>query len=296
MRNELSYDSPMHKKSFVFFLGLVCFGVMAPLRMAAALHESANHDASSSATSPASAFDQKTALGISQGVIGKSIGDYTLVTADGRQRRLADFRGKPLIISLIYTSCYHICPTTTQHLAKVVRTAQAALGPDSFNVLTIGFDTPHDTPPAMRQFERDQSISDPHWEFLSADAATMEHLTKDLGFISLPAPHGFDHLIQATVIDAEGKIYRQVYGMTFETPILVEPLKELVFGRPSTPSLLSSLSSRIKLFCTVYDPSSGEYRVDYSLFIEMFIGFTSIATVSFLLIREWRRNRRRARV
>ncbi|MGA9031595.1 MAG: SCO family protein [Sulfuricaulis sp.] len=286
----------MHvKKLLILFLGLIGAGLLASPAMAAP-HDTAGHTPSPTAgADPASKFDQKAALAISQGAIGKNLGDYTLTSADGRNLRMSEFRGKPLVISLIYTSCYHICPTTTQHLAKVVRTARAALGPESFNVLTIGFDTPRDTPSAMRQFALDQSVNIAHWEFLSTDAAAMAGLTKELGFIAYPAPHGFDHLIQATVVDAQGKIYRQVYGMNFDTPLLVEPLKELVFGAPTSPSLLSNLGSRIKLFCTVYDPSSDQYRFDYSIFIGFFIGLISIGTVSFLLIREWRRNRRRAR-
>ena len=279
-----------------FLLLILCLGVViSPGGIAAAPHDTAGHGAASAATddSPPSPFDQKSALAVSQGVIGKSVGDYTLTTTDGRNVRLSDFRGKPLVISLVYTSCYHICPTTTQHLAQVVRTARSALGPDSFTVLTIGFDTPNDTPTAMRQFAQDQSVNIAHWDFLSTDAAAMDGLTKDLGFIYQRAPHGFDHLIQATMIDAQGKIYRQVYGMTFDTPILVEPLKELVFGAPSSSSLLTNLSSRIKLFCTVYDPATGRYRFDYSIFIEFFIGITFIGAVSFFLIREWHRVRQR---
>lgn len=285
----------MRAKSFILLLGLIGGAVVMPAGFAA-LHETSGHDSSPGTTgdSPSSQFDQKAALAVSQGVVGKSVGDYTLASANGRNVRLSDYRGKPLVISLIYTSCYHICPTTTLHLARVVRTARAALGPESFSVLTIGFDSPNDTPAAMRQFALDQNIDIPRWEFLSADVAAMEHLTKDLGFISFRAPHGFDHLIQATVIDAQGKIYRQVYGMEFDTPLLVEPLKELVFGAPTTPSLLSTLSSRIKLFCTVYDPASDRYRFDYSIFLGFIIGLSFIGTVSFFLIREWFRNRRRA--
>lgn len=283
----------MDVKFFFLFLALSLGAAVSPEGGAAPLDSSGHVPSQTAGSAPDAKFDQQAALAISQGVIGKAVGDYTLTTTDGRNVRLSDFRGKPLVISLIYTSCYHICPTTTQHLAKVVRTARSALGPDSFTVLTIGFDTPNDTPPAMRQFAQDQSMDISRWEFLSTDAATMDGLTKDLGFISYRAPHGFDHLIQATVIDAQGKIYRQVYGMTFETPILVEPLKELVFGAPSSPSLLTNLSRRIKLFCTVYDPSTGRYRFDYSIFIEFFIGITFIGAVSFFLIREWRRVRHR---
>jgi protein SCO1/2 len=287
----------MHLIPHILFLWLIAGLVIAPAAVAVTPHDANMHNPppATSAGSTPSKFDEKAALAISQGVIGKTVGDYTLTATDGRKRHLSEYRGKPLVISLIYTSCYHICPTTTQHLAKVTRIARAALGPESFNVLTIGFDTPKDTPPAMRQFSRDQGIDIPGWLFLSADASAMQGLTKDLGFISYSAPHGFDHLIQATVIDAQGKIYRQVYGMTFETPLLVEPLKELVFGEPVTPSLLSSLSNKIKLFCTVYDPTTDKYRFDYSIFMGLFIGASSIGIVSFLVLREWRHTRRRRR-
>lgn len=279
---------------FISLLWLIAGLLVAPAAVAVTGHDANMHNPpSASAGSPVSKFDEKGALALSQGVIGKTVGDYTLTATDGSKRHLSEFRGKPLVISLIYTSCYHICPTTTQHLAKVARIARGALGSESFNVLTIGFDTPKDTPVAMRQFAQDQGIDIPGWLFLSADATAMQGLTKDLGFISYAAPHGFDHLIQATVIDAQGKIYRQVYGMTFDTPLLVEPLKELVFGEPVTPSLLSSLSNKIKLFCTVYDPTTDKYRFDYSIFMGLFIGASSIGIVSFLVLREWRRTRRR---
>ena len=90
-------------------------------------------------------FDDKTALRISQAAIGNTVGSYSFIKSDESRLALDSLRGKPLVISLIYTSCYHICPTTTRHLADVVRKARDALGDDSFNVLTIGFDTQRDT-------------------------------------------------------------------------------------------------------------------------------------------------------
>ena len=236
-------------------------------------------------------FDEKTALATSQAAIGRTLEDITLRDRSGKTVRLADYRGKPLVISLIYTSCYHICPTTTKHLAKVVQTARAALGEDSFRVVTIGFDTAKDNPEAMRSFARQQSVDLPGWEFLSTDAASMTRLASNIGFLYFPSPKGFDHLMQATVVDANGKIYRQVYGMTFDTPLLVEPLKELVFGEQPGESAFAGLWSKVKLFCTTYDPANDRYRLDYSLFIGMFIGFLIIALGVFYLVRELRRGR-----
>ena len=242
---------------------------------------------------PASEFDNKKALAISQAVMDRPVGAHSLVLGDGRRVSLADYRGKPLVVSLVYTSCYHICPTTTQHLARVVRIARDALGHDSFHVLTIGFDTRNDHPVAMGRFARQQNVSIPGWDFASTSPAAMAQISKDLGFIYSPAPHGFNHLIQATVIDANGKVYRQVYGMNFDTPLLVEPLKELVYGKPASGSLLSDLSNRIKLFCTVYDPTNDRYRFDYSLFVGIIIGLISMTLIVIFIVREWRRPRRR---
>lgn len=251
----------------------------------------AQHGAHEHAPSPE--FDNKTALKISQDAIGRNLGDYRLRDRAGKPVRLADYRGRPLVVSLIYTSCYHICPTTTRYLAKVVRTAQAALGPDRFRVVTIGFDTPNDTTEAMRVFARQQDVDDiDGWEFLSADADTIAALARDLGFIYFRSPKGFDHLIQATVVDAEGKIYRQVYGTSFDTPLLVEPLKALVFGGTPDEPVLSHLLNRVRLFCTTYDPSTDSYRFDYSLFVGMGIGAIIILLIVVYLVREARRARR----
>ena len=79
--------------------------------------------------------------------------------------------------------------------------------------------------------------------------------------------------------------------MNFDTPLLVEPLKELVFGTPRTASFLESLGNRIKLFCTVYDPATDRYRFDYSIFLGGIIGLTSLGLVAFLVVREWKRKR-----
>lgn len=236
-------------------------------------------------------FDEKSALATSQSAIGRTLGDITLRDRNGRGVRLADYRGKPLVISLIYTSCYHICPTTTQHLAKVVGEARHALGDDSFRVVTIGFDTLHDTPDAMRMFAAQQGVDISGWEFLSADQASMRRLADNIGFLYFPSGAGFNHLVQATLVDRDGKIVRQVYGMKFDMPLLVDPLKQLVLGGHPGESAVAGLWSKVKLFCTTYDPANDRYRFDYSLFIGMLIGFLIITSGVVFLVREMRRRR-----
>lgn len=239
-------------------------------------------------------FDRKNALAISQAAIGNQLGDYAFYTSQGEPRRLNGYRGKPLVISMIYTSCYHICPTTTQHLADVVRKARDALGDDSFQVVTIGFDTASDTADAMRNFARQQDVAINGWEFLAGEADAVNGLARDLGFQFYPSPSGFDHLIQSSIVDKDGTVVRQVYGIRFETPHLIEPLKSLVFDEDLQQSFFDQLSTRIKLFCTVYDPASDSYMFDYSIFVGLTIGLVLGAIFIYLVAREWRHSKSHA--
>lgn len=239
------------------------------------------------------AFDYDTALNISQGALDNLVGNYAFTNADGEQLTMNDLRGKPLVLSMIYTSCYQICPMTTRHLSKVVEKARDALGDDSFSVAIIGFDTQFDTPEAMQYFANKQGISDKNWNLLSISKEDLDALSKDIGFLYFPSSNGFDHLIQATIIDADGMVYRQVYGQVFDTPLLVDPLIELVLGRPQpAQSFISSLSSKIKLFCTTYDPVRDGYYFDYSLFLGILIGGSIIAYTVVVLVRERRKGKK----
>jgi protein SCO1/2 len=193
---------------------------------------------------------------------------------------------------MIYTSCHHICPTITRNLSDKIEVAQEALGEDAFNVVTVGFDWRVDTPDRMREFETRLGIEHiSNWHFLATEAGVVDELSDNLGFLFYPSAKGFDHLAQATVIDAEGRVYRQVYGVDVETTAIVEPLKELVFNTPRSAGFVEHWVSTFKLFCTVYDPNSDRYRFDYSIFMAIVVGILSLGLIGIFIAKEWQRAR-----
>ena len=234
--------------------------------------------------------DYGKALAASQAAVGRQIGEYALLDQNRRRIALTDYRGKPLVVSFVYTACSQACPVATQFLAKTVKEARAALGPDKFNVVSIGFNQPFDSPEAMGAFARQNGIRDPGWGFLSADAATMQAITRAFGFTWYATPKGFDHISQVTIVDAGGAVYRQVYGDAFELRMLVEPLRQALSGQADSAGF-AGVWDKVKLFCTVYDPGSGGYRANYSLFIEIFAGASVLAGIAWFLLRERRRSR-----
>ncbi len=242
-------------------------------------------------------LDQAAALRASQSVVGKLPDDYSMSDRAGQPVSLSGFRGKPVLVNFVYTGCFDVCPTSSVALYKAVAAMRDRFGVDQFAVVTIGFNQPTDSPLAMRDFSKRLRIKDPNWEFLSPRAKDVAALTRDFGFSYVPTPMGFDHTLQVSLLDAEGRIHRQVYGQAFSADALGEPLKQLLTGSLRSGSVLTrssgvaDLIGKVRILCSVYDPSTGEYRTDYTLYLEIAGGLTFLITMLVLAIQEWRGRR-----
>lgn len=233
-------------------------------------------------------LERERVMAKSRAALGAAVRDYTFIDADGTAFPLGRMRGTPLIVNPVFTSCHQICPALTSHLARMVDVAREALGEAGFNVLTLGFDVEVDTPRQMASYAAMRGIDDPHWYFVSGDAASVASFLEDIGFSYEPSPRGFDHLLQTTILDADGRVFRHIYGSDFAAPVLVEPLKELLLGAPEPGAGLKQLITSVRLFCTVYDPDTGRYRFDYSVAVAVLVGGMCLAGVAIFLIRAWR--------
>ena len=241
-------------------------------------------------------LDRELALKASQAVIGTKIGDHTLLDREGKPVRLSSYRGKPLLVSFIYTGCFQVCPSTTRSLQETVQGLQKTFGTNKFNVVSIGFNQPDDSPIALKAFAAQYQINQPNWEFLSPSMSTVEAIARDFGFVYAATPAGFDHVLQVSLLDGDGRIVRQVYGEGIPPAELGEPLKMLLSGEPFEPSMmLDGVMDRIRILCTVYDPKTGDYVVDYTLPIQIAGGVTFFILMLLFMINEWRSSRASAR-
>ena len=241
-------------------------------------------------------LDRELALKSSQAVIGTKIGDHTLLDREGKPVRLSSYRGKPLLVSFIYTGCFQVCPSTTRSLQETVQGLQKTFGVNKFNVVSIGFNQPDDSPIALKTFAAQYQINQPNWEFLSPSMSTVEAIARDFGFVYAATPAGFDHVLQVSLLDGDGRIVRQVYGEGIPPAELGEPLKMLLSGEPFEPAMmLDGVMDRIRILCTVYDPKTGDYVVDYTLPIQIAGGVTFFILMLIFSINEWRSSRASAR-
>lgn len=241
-----------------------------------------------------STLDENAAFERSQAVVGKPMQNFALLDRDGKPVELSRYKGKPLLVNFVYTACFQVCPTTTRNLQKAVAETVNVMGADRFNIVTIGFNQPFDSPQAMKDFAKRYGLDLPNWEFLSPAQAIVNDVTQGFGFSFVATAAGFDHLNQITLVDAEGVIVRQVYGEKFTPKDLAEPLKLLITGSAIPPerNTVKELMERVRILCSVYDPVAGRYRTNYSVYF-MIAGFiTFMSFLIYMSINVWRNRRR----
>ncbi len=238
-------------------------------------------------------LEPEAVLAASQAAIGNRTGDHVFTDQNGAPLALADLRGKPLIVSLIFTSCSTVCPITTDHLREEAAKVRSSLGDDSFNILTFGFDATGDRPAQLAGFASGHRIlREGNWFIASADPETTEAFLDELGFSYRAGAGGFDHITQTSILDADGRVYRQVYGEAFPLPVLMEPMKDLVFGTRTRGLDPAALWDRFSFLCTVYNPATGAYRFDYGIFFGIFLGGLSLILTGLVIFKLWLDSRR----
>ena len=79
-------------------------------------------------------------------------GDFTLTNQDGQPFKLADVRGKPVLLFFGYTSCPDMCPMTMSRIMS----ARSLLGAQGESVVTlfVSVDPKRDTPTQLKQVRR----------------------------------------------------------------------------------------------------------------------------------------------
>jgi len=128
-----------------------------------------------------------------------------LPDAAGRVRRLADFRGKALVVFFGFTHCPDVCPTTLADMAGVMK----QLGPEAQRVqmIFITVDPERDTPQALDQYVH---AFDPRFIALRGDAAATQRVAKDFKIFYEKRKEGdtytVDHSAQSYVFDPQGRL------------------------------------------------------------------------------------------
>lgn len=131
--------------------------------------------------------------------------DFSLLGADGRTVRLADFKGRCVMLFFGFTQCPDVCPTALARAADVMQ----RLGPQAarLQVIFITVDPERDSPAVLREYPR---AFHPSFIGLHADLATTEATAKAFKVFYRKVPTGgsytMDHTATSYVFEPTGRL------------------------------------------------------------------------------------------
>jgi protein SCO1 len=135
--------------------------------------------------------------------------DFELRDEQGKPVSMRALRGKPVVVTFLYSHCEDTCPIT----AQTVRGALDDLGHD-VPALAISVDPPNDTPSSARKFLAEQRTSG-RIRFVLGSRAQLRPLWK--GFFVTPQRITQEHLARITLVDDRG-FQRIGYPVSQATP------------------------------------------------------------------------------
>jgi protein SCO1/2 len=155
--------------------------------------------------------------------------DFSLVDPDGRERTLADFKGKVVVMFFGYTQCPDVCPTTLTEMQQVMTLLGSQS--DKVQVLFVTVDPERDTAAILKQYV--PAFDSRFLGLRPADEAALEKVAKDFKIYYKKVPgispgsYTIDHTAGSYAFDPEGRL--RLYITHAQGPeTLAHDLKELL--------------------------------------------------------------------
>jgi len=211
--------------------------------------------------------------------------DAVFKDEQGQEVRLGQFfKGKPVVIALVYYTCPMLCNQVMNGMLGSFRQNSFNIGED-FEVVTVSFDT-KDTP-AIAAAKKTTYIAgynrpsgNAGWHFLTGDDANIKRLADAVGFRYAwdEQTKQFAHASGIMIATPEGKLARYFYGIDYPARDVRLALVEASANKIGTPV------DALMLYCYHYDPSTGKYGVVIMNVIRVAGVLTIILIVGLLLI------------
>lgn len=208
------------------------------------------------------------------------------------------FRGKPVVLSLVYFDCPMLCTLELNGLLKAMRAMDLSAGVD-YDVITVSFDPTEGSELAagkkdeyMRQYTHagfyDRERLEDGWRFLTGSQESIQALADAVGF-----GYRYDeekdlyrHASGIITLTPQGKVSRYQFGVEYSPRDLKFALME------ASAEKIGSPVDAVMLYCFHYDPVSGKYGFVVMKALQVAGAATLVLLFGFIGLNVWRERRR----
>jgi protein SCO1/2 len=154
--------------------------------------------------------------------------EFSLTSQDWEQVTLADFRGRVVAVTFIYTSCTTTCPVLTPTMSFVQDQLGSNFG-TKIAFVSITLDPERDTPEVLKEYGQTFGANFAGWAFLTGSPDAIRDVTRRYGvFASKTADGDVEHTFLTSVVDPRGILRVQYVGVRFDPDELRRDLLSLL--------------------------------------------------------------------
>lgn len=174
-------------------------------------------------------FEKKeTAVRLASADISNSLYQTSdqFVTENKEQMVLKDLQGKPVVVSMIFTSCAGACP----RLVADMKNIEKAMGKekDEVTYLLVSFDSERDSAAVLKAYAKGHEL-DNHWILLHGSQAAVRSLSVLLNVSYTKESNGFfTHENKISVLDQNGVLRFQQEGLGQNPEVIADALHQLL--------------------------------------------------------------------
>lgn len=155
-----------------------------------------------------------------------------LTDQEGRGIGLDVFRGHPVVISMIYTSCGYSCPTLISDIKRLERSLASNVRND-LRVLLVSIDPERDTPERLKAIALERNLDERRWRLTRASAEHVRELAALLGLKYRKLENGeFNHSAVITLLDRKGVVIERVEGLSQPGDLLAAAARGISAAQP----------------------------------------------------------------
>lgn len=170
---------------------------------------------------------------------GETVPDFVFTNQDGRRVHLAQYKGKVLLLTFVYTRCPlpDFCPRMTQNFLAIEKSMKQ--DPAAYartHLLSVTFDPGFDTPKVLRQHALAVTAIPaaelfPHWEFVAPQPKDLDTIAHFFALSQWKKDGQIIHSLSTVIIDRDGRIYRWYHGNSWTTEEVLREARLAAGGR-----------------------------------------------------------------
>jgi protein SCO1/2 len=212
----------------------------------------------------------------------------------GADVRLGDlFRDRPVVLSIVYYECPMLCTLVLNGLVSALKPVNLVPGRD-YDVIAVSFD-PRETAALAAAKKKvylerfGKATPETAWSFLTGDPASIDGLTKAVGFRYAwdEKTNQFAHPSGVVVATPDGRIARYLFGVEYVPKDMRLALVEASAGK------VGGFADQILLFCYKYDPTRGRYSAAVINLVRAGAALTIVSLMTFIGVSRRREKRNR---